>query len=269
MTNRTDFLTPVGRLIQGNPFEGQTTDAKGNPLTVKKGPNKGQPRTNYFIGIAVPKTDPTVDAFITTIKAAGRSGMPTLFDESGECLRPDFAWKFEDGDSTVPNKKGIAPCDRDGSPGNWIFKLSSGFAPKCYTAGGASILTDPESIKRGYYIRISGSVVANGDVENPGVYLNHGLVELVGYGPEIVSGPDGSQVFGNAPAAALPAGASATPVAPKTTPAPAPGPGAIAPPPTAPEPAVFNLNGQQYTRDQLVAAGWTPTQIDNLDDVPF
>ena len=262
MTTRTDFLTPVGRLVQGDPFKGNTTDAKGNPMTTKTGPNKGQPRTEYYVAIAIAKNDPGVDALIATIKGAAAADMP------GSVGLPHFAFKYEDGDSTVPNKKNKRPCDREGWPGNWIFKLSTGFSPKCYTAGGASVLTDPTSIKRGYYVRVSGSVRGNGDAENPGVYLNLSMVEFIAFGEELTSGPDGAQVFGSAPAAVLPAGASATPIAPTTTPAPAPGPGAPAPSPTASEPAVYNVNGREFTREALVVAGWTDAQIDSLDP-PF
>ena len=53
--NLTQILTPVGRLVQGDCFEPQTTDAEGKPLLIKNGPNAGQPRVEYFMAIAVPK----------------------------------------------------------------------------------------------------------------------------------------------------------------------------------------------------------------------
>ena len=38
MSNRTDLLTPVGRLVQGSLYEAQTTDAEKRPLTYKTWP---------------------------------------------------------------------------------------------------------------------------------------------------------------------------------------------------------------------------------------
>ena len=38
---RTNFTTPVGRLVMGSLYKPQTTDADGKPLVVKSGPNAG------------------------------------------------------------------------------------------------------------------------------------------------------------------------------------------------------------------------------------
>lgn len=283
MSNKTPILTPAGRLVQGDCFEGQTTDAEGRPLVIKNGPNAGQPRVDYFMAIAVPKTDPEVNKTIADIKTQARADFPSLFDASGNCINPAFAFKIIDGDSTVPNTRGIAPCTREGFPGHWVFNFSGGFAPKCYTAGGAELITDPARIKRGYYIRIYGSVSGNGSMQQPGVYLNHSMVEFVGYGEEIITGPSGEAIFGGT-AAALPQGASATPVAaatpiaqpqqtvatpaaPATPVAPAPSflnPPANTPAPPPPPPAAevtYNLGGVEYTKAQLIANGWTEAQI--------
>ena len=194
MSKVTEILTPVGRLVQGDCFEPQTTDAEGRPLVVKHGPNAGQPRVDYFMAIAIPKTDPGFDALYQTIYNEARQSFPSLFDAQGNCINPKFAFKVTDGDSQVPNTRGTKPCDREGFPGHWILNFSGGYAPKCYTAGGAELITDPNMIKRGYYIRIYGSVKGNGSQQQPGIFLNHSMVELVGYGEEIVSGPDGSAI---------------------------------------------------------------------------
>lgn len=233
MSNKvTELLTPVGRLVQGDCFEAQTTDAEGKPLVVKNGPNAGQPRVDYFMAIAIPKTDPGFNELYAKIHNEARQSFPSLFDQAGNCISPKFAFKVIDGDSQVPNSRGTKPCDREGFPGHWVLNFSGGYAPKCYTAGGAELITDPNMIKRGYYIRIYGSVKGNGSTQQPGIFLNHSMVELVGYGEEIITGPDGSAVFGGTPAGALPAGASATPVAPSTAPL-AQGPGAA---PASPQP---------------------------------
>jgi len=293
MSERIDFLTPVGRLVMGDCFTPQTKDAEGNPLVYKRGPNAGQPRVDYYMGLAIRKDDPGWPELYAKIHGMARQSFPNLFDASGTCLAPDFSMKYVDGDSTTPNKKGNRPCDKEGFPGHHILNFSGGFAPKCYTAGGASILTDPTSIKRGYFIRISGSTASNESPNQPGIYLNHSMVELIGYGEEIVTGPDGAAVFGGHPVANVPAGMSQTPPAPTTAPAhpgagvaapPAPGAGVAAPPaapahdylnpagappppatvaPAAPE-HMYNVNGAMVTRGQLLAGGWTSAQIDAL-----
>jgi hypothetical protein len=220
----------------GDCFTPQTTDAEGNPLIIKNGPNAGQPRVDYYMGLAIPKTDPTYGPEVwDKVHATARASFPGLFDAAGNCISPKFAFKIIDGDSQVPNTKGNKPCDREGFAGHWVLSFSGGFAPKCYTRNGEAVIVDPNGIKRGYYVRISGSVKGNGSQQQPGIFLNHSMVELVGYGEEIVSGPDGAAVFGAAPAAALPAGASATPIAP-ATPLAAPGAAPVAAAPVAAAP---------------------------------
>ncbi len=285
-TKATELLTPVGRLVQGDCFEPQTTDSEGKPLLIKNGPNAGQPRVDYFMAIAIPKTDAGYSELWAKVHGEARAAFPSLFDATGNCVNPTFAFKVTDGDSQVPNGKGIRPCDREGFPGNWILNFSGGFAPKCYTAGGAEVINDSNMIKRGYYIRIYGSVRGNGSQQKPGIYLNHSMVELVGYGEEIITGPSGDAVFGAAPAGALPAGASATPVAPVTSMAqPTAVPTAAAPAPSNVQPAPDFLNpqgaapaapaapvevkyidasGGHFTEAQLLAAGYQPAQIQAL-----
>lgn len=296
------ILTPVGRLVMGDCFTPQTTDAEGNPLIIKNGANAGQPRVDYYMGLAIPKTDATFNPEVwDKINQVARQSFPNLFDASGTCISPKFAFKVIDGDSQLPNSKGNKPCDREGFPGHWILSFSGGFAPKCFTRGGASVLVPTldaagrvidAPIRRGYYIRISGSVRGNGSQQQPGIFLNHAMVELVGYGEEIISGPDGAAVFGGNPAAALPAGASVIPLASATPLAATPAaalptapvastpvvpiaPVAAAPAPMAPvapaadfltpvaaEPLYFDANGGgPFTAAQLTPAGYTPEMI--------
>lgn len=275
MTEPTNILTPVGRIVQGDCFKGRATDMQGNPLTIKSGPNAGQPRTEWFVALAIPKDDPGWPVLQAAIHQAARAGFPNMFDAQGNCTNPNFSFKYIDGDSQVAGPTGRRPCDNEGFPGHWILKFRSGFAPQCFSRGGASILTDPDSIKRGYYVRISGSVVGNDSPVRPGVYLNLTMVELCGFGEEIKTGPDGAAVFGGTPAGALPPGASPTPLAAPTVPAaaqPVPQTAPGAPPPPAPDflnpPAAARTytlgDGKQYTAEQLLAAGWTQAQIDGL-----
>lgn len=283
------FLTPVGRIVQGDCFEPQTKDMEGNPLLIRSGPNMGQPCVKYYVGLAIPKTDAGYNELWNEIHNMGRTTHPNLFDAAGTCVNPAFAFKVVDGDSQVPDTKGNKPCDKEGFPGCWVVGFSCGFAPKCYTTGGAELITDANMIKRGYYVRIYGSVAPNPSTSKPGVFVNHHMIELVGYGEEISSGPSGDAVFGATPAAALPAGASATPLAgsapiAQAAAAPAPMPGqAAAPAPSnvqpapdflnvpaaAPAPAVaevkyLDANGGAFTEAQLLAVGYQPAQIQAL-----
>lgn len=261
------FLTPVGRLVMGSVLVGQDKDFQGRPKTDKN----GNPKTEWFLGLAIPKTDPKWPELHEQIKAEARTGFPTMFDASGGCSHPSFAWKIIDGDSTTPNSNGKVPSQREGFAGHWVMCFEGGFAPRAYTAGGESAIVDPDAIKLGSYIRVYGSAKANGEPTRPGVYLNMAMVEFIGHGPEIVTGPDARSVFGAVPAA-LPAGASATPVAPATpiaqpvTPVPSflkPPAAPVAPPPP-PAAKTYDVQGATYTREQLVSFGWTEDQIDSL-----
>lgn len=245
-TQKVEFLSPVGRLVQGDCFEAQTTDMQGNPRVYKSGPKIGQPNPQFFIAVAFAKNDPAWPAFWALLDKVARQGFPNLFPNNGACVLPTFAWKVVDGDgfdtSGKPNNQ------KEGFTGCWVVRFSSGYAPRCFHTGRYAPheqISDPLAIRRGYYVRVAGNVSANGDAAKPGLYLNLNLVELCGYGPEITSGPDASAVFGATPAPVLPAGASAIPLGAG---APAPGPGAAMPgapamppmaPPAAPAPAAM------------------------------
>ena len=278
-----NILTPVGRMVQGDLFVPQTKDMEGRPLTDKN----GAPRVNYFFAIAVPKADPGVNDLIAQIHAVGQAGFP-----AGQWKMPGFSWKIVDGDDPTNNAK-------EGFIGHWVFRVSSGFPPPVWETGGTARIVEPGKPKRGDYIRAVISIAANGSTSKPGVYLNHQLVEFVGYGQAISSGPDGAEVFGAAPKAVLPAGASLTPVAgppiaapglpgaapvaAPVTPAPVAAP--VTPaidflnppvPPAAPAapPAkpVLTAKAGTITYDQMIAAGWTDLTLKQhgyIDDVPW
>lgn len=275
MSTRVDLLTPVGRLVAGSLYKAQTTDAEGRPLVVKSGQQAGQPRVDFFFALAVPKgPEPHWNQTVwgQKIWAAGQTAFP-----NGQCNAPTFAWKVTDGDSQIPNRAGRKPCDREGYPRHWVLAFSSGFPPKIYNADGTQQILDPEAVKLGYYVQVYGSVTGNDSLQQPGVFLNHGMVALSAYGPEIVVGPDAAAVgFGGQP---LPAGASAAPVSAPFNPAPAtpapaapgvpyaaaaaaapivPNPAILQPPPPPAAPARVMLpaaNGATY--EAMVAAGWT------------
>lgn len=235
------FTSPVGRLLQGSVDEPQTKDMQGRPRVVKSGPNAGQPNPQFYIGIAVAKNDPAWPPFWASVVAKAAADFPALFPQgpqphlpTGGCVRSDFAYKIIDGDSTAysqatPPKRW---CDYENFPGHFIVRFASAYPPRCFYAGKYAAneqIQEKNVIRRGYYVRVSGSMEGNGDQQKPGLYLNLDMVELSGYGPEIQSGPDAGQAFG-ATAAALPPGASPSPATP---PAGAPGAPAVPFDPTA------------------------------------
>jgi hypothetical protein len=237
------FTTPVGRLVQGSVDEPQTKDQAGNLRVVKSGPNAGQPNPQYFIAVAYAKTDAAFNEFYGLLLRVAAQSFPNLFPNAAAgdytCVHPKFAYKVIDGDGK--DDSGKLWSDREGFAGHWVVRFASGYAPRCFHAGRYAAneqIQEKGAIKRGYFVRVSGSVTGNDDAGKPGLFLNLDMVELSGYGPEITSGPDASQAFGAAPTA-LPAGASAAPITPPTG-APTPGPtlpaagaGTPMPPPTA------------------------------------
>lgn len=207
--SKVNITSPVGRIVMGSLYDPSTTDAEGKPLVVKSGPNAGQPRVNYFFALAIPKnpgeTHWAQTSWGAQIWQVGNVAHPNAAQS------PAFAWKIEDGDSQVPNKKGKKPCDNEGWRGHWILKFSGGFAPKIYQPEGSGYVQvmQKDFCKTGYFVEVAFSVEGNGSTSQPGIYLNHSMVCFRAYGQEITFGPDVSSAgFGSAP---LPAGATMTP----------------------------------------------------------
>lgn len=291
MSTRTDLLTPAGRLVAGSLYKPNTTDAEGKPLVVKSGPNVGQPRVEYYFALAIPKgveqhwSQTPWGAIVYT---AGRTDFPQAH------LAPSFAWKIKDGDSTIPNRKGKRPCDQQGHPGHWVLSFSSGYPPKISRENGTVPMLEADAVNAGDWVQVFGSTGGNGSQTQSGVFLNHSLVNFIGYGERISVGVDAASVgFG----AAMPVGASATPAAGAWTPpataaagfpsatafpgvapatvavAPHPGflqpaPGVVAAmpvPPAVPVPAVpaaprarqMTAAAGGATYEACIAAGWT------------
>lgn len=294
---KQQFVTPVGRLVQGDPMEAQTKDMQGNPLTVKSGPSMGQPTQAYICSVAFKKDDPKFPEFWAIVQQTAQAAFPQHFS-NGQCTHPQFSFKLMDGDGV--DGFGKPNSNKEGFAGHWVVKFKSSFAPKCYYLGRHTEqerITDKNIIRKGYYIRIAGTVEGNNNAQKPGVYLNLNFVELVAHGTEIVSGPDVGQIFGQAPVAALPAGATALPsmpaqaapfsppttTAPMATPQGAPAmPVAQAPVAVTPNPGIMAVPGLggmpvgsaapaipqvptaptyrmtgAFTREQMHAQGWT------------
>lgn len=260
--NRENILTPVGRLVQGSLYEGQTTDVEGRPLVAKTGANQGQPRVNYYFGLAIPKGNEThwsQTPWGNLIWNIGHKGFP-----QGQANSPTFAWKIVDGDSQIPNKKGRKPCDREGYPRHWVLNFSSMQAPNICNADGTQQILEKDAVNLGDYVQVYGSVVDNESLQQPGVFLNHQYVALAGYGKRIILGIDPKDIgFGAAP---LPPEASATPIAAgfnpsvptdQKMPLPPAYPEILTPPVPAAPRRIITAKANGATYEQLLAAGWT------------
>lgn len=278
---RINITTPVGRLVGGSIYDAQTTDYQGNPLTAK---DKVTPRVDFSFGVAIPKsvgvTHWSQEAWGAPIWALANAEFT-----NGETQRHDFSSKITDGDSTIPNKRGKKPSENEGYKGHWVVWFSGGFAPKVYNADGSQLITEPNAIKRGYYVQVFGNVSDNKPSQSPGLYMNHSMVALTAYGEEIQGGADVSEAgFGKG--AVLPAGASTVPVAAFTAPVvPVVPTTVVAPPPVipvipvVPNPAILNVApppvppvpaapvrqmtalAQGASYEQLIAAGWNDTLL--------
>lgn len=238
MSEKQTFLTDVGRIIQGSLYKPQTTDQKGNPLVVKSGPNMGKPMQKFFVAVAIPKVAGQHWATTKWGEVIWRVGHASFPQKAG---LPNFAWKVIDGDSVEIDDNGKRWCDKPNFPGNWVLRMSSGYAPQIYRINDQrQLIPDPtpDLIVPGDYVEVFGNVEGNGDPSKSGVYLNHSMFCLRNKGERIFAGPDPTAVgFGGGqlpPGAALATGAPVPPAAPGAPGVP-PAPGAYAPvPPAAP-----------------------------------
>jgi len=240
MAKGTVFTSPAGRMVAGDFFKPNLTDMNGKPRVVQNGPNAGQPSPEFSVRIAFAKNSPEWPAFFDFLRREAYAAWPQFFPQGhlGPCTHPQWSDKISDGDGM--DGVGKPNSVKDGWAGHWVVKFSSGFAPKVYNSGHyhpSEQLTDPNQARRGWFYRIAGSIESNSNPAKPGMYMNLTGAEVCGYGAEIFSGLDAAEAF--AAPAALPAGASATPVTPGYAPqaAPAPAPAAYGAPPSAPAPA--------------------------------
>lgn len=230
-----EVTTPVGRLVGGHPMVHETVkdDKTGQPKMQADGVT---PRTSAFFALAIPKGQESgwwETPWGQKIYQAGVAGFP-----GGAHQRADFAWKVEDGDSTIPNKRNKRNCDREGFPGHWILRCSTGLTIRCYHDGKFSPheqIQQKEAIKPGDYGRAALLVKANGSDQSPGVYLNPDMFALTRAGIEIQLGEQRDAADAFSQPAEMPANAQVDPNAGATPPpaasGPAPGPAASGPAP--------------------------------------
>ncbi len=242
---QTNVLLPTGRLVSGDVYSRQETDAQGQPHVFKRGPKTGQPRDVWFFAIAIPKAGEShwsQTAWGQHIWQIGHAFKPNAGN------MPDFAWKIIDGDDPRQH------VDREGAPRErktyrsaWVLRISGGYAPHVATLVGRQnpeYDTTPGLIYPGCYVQAQLRVDANGDQQKPGVYLNPGIVCLIGFGERI----EGAQVdvskvgfaAGPLPAGAFlapPGVAAMPPVAAPVVPAYQPPPVVAPAAPAVPNPA--------------------------------
>jgi len=204
----TNFVTPVGRIVQGDAFKPNTTNQQGQPLTDKH----GQPRVEYYLALAIEKTNPDWPAFKAQLDQVAAQAWP-----GGQFNAPLFSNKITDGDGLDNN--GVLNSTKEGFAGCWVLKASNGFAPQRVAQAGAVVLNEESGqLKRGDYARLAVTASGNNNQQKPGIYVNLNIIEFIGFGEAIVGGPDASELLGAVQPAHMPAGISQTPVAPQAQP---------------------------------------------------
>lgn len=231
------FLTGTGRLVSGDPFYPNTTGHNGQPL--KDG------RKEYFVAVAFPKDQPQATNFDALWALMNQVAQSHKYVASyAQTGFVGFHWKYEDGDSP-------ANADKPDWKGCHVLKFKNGFPPNVFDERGQAVPSPyeetvdatgklvvtrkpgPHTFPKGHYVRLLVGI-KNNDVAPPqsGLYLNFFMIQRVGYGTEIQSGPDYSAIVNQAPVQQL-AGMSTMPVGGAAAPAGAVPPG-VTPPPAAP-----------------------------------
>jgi len=214
-------------MISGDPWTKQATDANNRPIPPEK--------QSFWFAVAIEKNAPGMSEMLGLMFKTAQAGYgqsPHIMAQINMGLAATaFSWKIADGDEMGANTTtGEQELRWKHGQGCWIAKFSTTLPiASAKFMGGVPTYCDPSEIKRGYYVTVPFSTAANGNMDHTaGVYLNPQTVCLVGFGPEIVSGPSLEQQLGAGPGAYMPAGMSQTPQLPSGT-APAPAPAAQAP----------------------------------------
>lgn len=241
---------PVGRFVMGSLSEKGDKDYDGHPIPEEK--------QRYFFGVAVPKTEAAFNDLWGAIYGMAYNGYasnPMVLQEIQKGLgTKDFSWKISDGDvPSYDRQTGQVRDIPEYLKGCWIFKFSTMFEiDACAYENGQNVQIDRvRDIKRGDYVDLVFSADVNERTgDQAGIYLNPVAIRRVGFGEAISGSVSAVNAFANAPAPAMPAGASATPTAPAMVApgnAPAPAPAAAPPAPTAaPAPAPAPTAAPQY-----------------------
>ncbi len=200
---KASITTPVARLVLGSLYKGDTEAMDGSPLINKK----GEPYTNYWFNIAIPKGKETSwkeTDWGKEIYAVGKAAFP-----NGQAERKSFSWKIIDGDSEEVSDKSISgkpPCKWEGYPSNWIMTLKTQLQFKKVDRTGQKELAEDQVINLGDFVQVNIEASTNNSTSSPGVYLTPKVVSYSAFGERIIVGVDPSECgFGEAP---LPKGAT-------------------------------------------------------------
>jgi hypothetical protein len=193
---KLDLTSPKGRFVSGSLTELQKTDHSNKPLPENK--------WHYYFGLAVPKTDPTINNIIQQMFQLGTqvfARTPGIIAnmQKGLVKGSGFAWKIDDGD--LPNTR--TGQQNENTVGCYVLKFSTTFPIVCVNYDNSSI--EREAIKRGDYIDVAFRVKHNGMFDHTaGFFVNPNMVRFRERGKEIAGGPTADQLFGAAaPAPAL------------------------------------------------------------------
>ena len=291
------FLTGTGILVSGDPFRANTTGFQG--VELKNG------REEYFCAVAFPKDQPAATGFDSLYAVMQAEAAKHKYAASYQATGwVGFHWKMEDGDAP----QNVA---KPGWKGCWVIKFKNGFQPQVFDIDKSAVPSpyedtigpDGKKVQKlkgahtfpcGHYVRVLCSVKCNDSAPpQSGIYINFHMIQRVGFGTPIVSGPDYTSILNQEPAAALqgmstmpvggtapamgaqpgmPPAAGGMPGLPGAAPAAAPAaPGAGLPPaapaapaapavppaaPVAPTPQ-DRMIATDYTYDQYIVGGWT------------
>lgn len=250
--------TPVGRIVTGSLHEGSSQTWQGGKFVERPLKADGTKDFRWFIGLAIPKTDPEWNAVNQMLIRAAQAGNPCMVGANGEAVG-DFSWKVIDGDSTIPNENKKIPCKQEGYPGHWILGISSNFPFVVWNINGEVIPAN--TVPCGHYIRAGVSAKPNNKSgKQAGVYVNSHGFEYAREGTIIHSGPSHAEVFGNAPGATASPPPAAAAAAPPPPPPPPPPPDPEFAATESPPPAGYRMTGG-LTYAKLIAAGWTDAQM--------
>lgn len=196
------FITGTGRLVQGTPYEKQTTDF----ITKQPLPENKQ---KYFVGIAFMKNQDDITKFpqIWALMQQAAQQHPNA-QQWAAANWQGFHFKFEDGDD--PKN-----ANKPGFPGHWILKFSNGYAPRILDENQMDVSQQSDAVYRGCFVRVVGSTKQNGaQGSQGGIYLNFNTIQRVAHGERIITGPDTAAMLAAAPVGQLPPGASQVPTSP-------------------------------------------------------
>lgn len=222
-------VTPVGRIIWGSVSELNTRDKDGKPE-----PDADKHR--YSFGLAILKNQPGINEFFGGLYQQAIAGYPNnqMMAQRIQNQWQQFGNDLGGSGFKFKVKNGDAPLQRTGKPdpnaaGCWVIAFSTKLPITCSNTLNQQI--DAKEVERGYFVEVATAYCVNEKLDHTaGMFVNPGVVRLLGFGEKIVGGVSIDDAFaGHAVPTQLPPGASFTPVAPSGGIPGFPGPGGGAP----------------------------------------